>query len=164
MYCIEMINEKLFSEKEIFSTDNNKDYYDPFGRAVKVNSEYFDNNEGDTVSPEYYNNTKYIDNPFGTLENKHSSLSSSTRKAIFRYTAAFAATVLLALSIIVYKGTSASVLPFAFMNSAIVNENIAKPVEITKIEESKVPALKMLNHLRMFHLRIKRVLSMINLP
>lgn len=141
MYCIEMINEKLFSEKEIFNTDNNKDYYDPFGRVVQVNPEYFNNDEGGTFSPEYYNNTKYTDNPFGTLENKPSALTKSTRKTIFKYTAAFAAMVLLALSIIVYKGSSATVLPFAFMNSAIATDNLANPVEITKVEESNIPAL-----------------------
>lgn len=137
MYCIEMINEKLFSEKEIFNTDNNNDYYDPFGRIVRVNHEYFDNDEGESVSPGYYNNTKYKDNPFRTLENKPSELAKSSRKIIFKYTAAFAATVLLVLSVIIYKGTSATVLPFTFMKSAIVTDTEVKPVKIIKAEEAK---------------------------
>jgi hypothetical protein len=69
-------------------------------------------------------------------------LTKSTRKTIFKYTAAFAATVILALSIIIYKGTSATVLPFTFLNSAIVPENGFKPADISIIEESKIPHQK----------------------
>jgi hypothetical protein len=138
MYCIEMINEKLFFEKLGNTELINNEYKDPFGRIVRVNPEYFGNNEGETVSPEYYNNTKYVENPFGTFENKPSALSKSTGKTIFKYTAAFAATVILALSIIIYKGTTATELPFTFLNSAKVYENVFKPVDISKIEESKI--------------------------
>lgn len=141
MYCIEMINEKLLAEKENNTELKNKDYHDPFGRIVKVNPEYFNNEEGIIASPEYYNNTKYKDNPFDVLENT-SLLAKSTRKAINRYTVSFAAMVIISLSIIIYKGTTASIQPsLKEYSSAIVDNKITSP-ETKNTEDSEVSSQK----------------------
>ncbi|MFZ4592072.1 MAG: glycosyltransferase [Ignavibacteria bacterium] len=142
MYCIEMINEKMLAETENNSELKYKDYHDPFGRIVKVNPEYFDNDEGIIASPEYYNNTRYKDNPFESLEHKPSVLDASTRKAINSYTATFAAVVLLCLSVIIYKGTSAGSQPSLSGNTQVVADNVFKLAELSKVDESKISPSK----------------------
>ncbi|MEI7485081.1 MAG: glycosyltransferase, partial [Ignavibacteriota bacterium] len=142
MYCIEMINDKLLNQKENNSESSNKEFSDPFGRIVQVNPEYFNNDEGVAISPEYYNNTKYKDNPFESLEHKPSALAASTRKAINRYTASFAAIVLLCLSVIIYQGTSAGSQPSPSGNTLILADNIVKPAELSKIDVSNVTPSK----------------------
>jgi hypothetical protein len=142
MYCIEMINEKLFTEKVFHTEEFGKEYLDPFGRIVNVNPGYFDNDEGVTVSPEYYNNTKYKDNPFESLENIPSSLSNSTRKVIKIYTAAFAAVVILCLSIIIYKGSTAGNQTSEQKNSTVLVDNTLITVENQKTEDNKLSSSK----------------------
>ena len=140
MYCIEMINEKLSGSAE----NKNKEFFDPFGRVVSINPEYFGNDEGETVSPEYYNNTKYKDNPFRSLEDKPSSLSDSTRKVINSYTVSFAALVILSLSVIIYKGSTAGSRPSAQKNNPVLVNNIAevKPEVNTNTAVQKAPSTK----------------------
>jgi hypothetical protein len=146
MYCIEMINEKLFFEKLGNSELMNNEYKDPFGRVVQVNPEYFDNDEGVTIAPEYYNNTKYKDNPFESLEYKHALHSKSTRKVINTYTASFAALVIISLSIIIYKGSTAGISPSVLKNNTeLVNNELNNSninIETIKTEDTKVSSTK----------------------
>jgi len=142
MYCIEMINEKIITGKVMSGETMIKDFYDPFGRIVKVNPDYFNNEEANTASPEYYNNTKYKDNPFDTLEIMPSALAKSTGKAIKRYTAAFAVSVILCLSVIIYKGTAADAMPLSLKNIIKVNDVIHIPVETAKVVPLESPDTK----------------------
>ena len=103
MYCIEKQN----SERKNPAASKGK-FLDRFGREVSFEPSYFGNEEKQTAAPEYYNNTKYKDNPFDALTEKKPQAFSGTRKAILAYTFVFAITVLSAGGLFVYAGNSIS--------------------------------------------------------
>ncbi|MCE1163914.1 MAG: glycosyltransferase [Bacteroidetes bacterium] len=103
MYCIEKQN----SMKEAVSGLTNEDNFkDRFGRNVETTDEYFGNTEKHSGAAEYFNNTKYTENPFETLNEKPSSDISGTKRVILAYTAVFIIFVLSAGALFVYAGSS----------------------------------------------------------
>lgn len=103
MYCIEKQN----SEKKDPVLSSGK-YTDRFGREVSYNESYFGNTEKESAAAEYYNNTKYKDNPFDALTDKKAFAFKSVKKAILAYTIVFIIAVLSAGGLFVYAGNSIS--------------------------------------------------------
>jgi len=101
MYCIEKHN----FESKINRTSENLEYSDPFGRTVKFNPEYFDNEESVTAK-KYFNNTKYRDNPFEALEQKSGKVSGKIKKAVLSYSIVFLASIILTIFLFLYTGNN----------------------------------------------------------
>lgn len=103
MYCIEKHNCETISGK----VRDEVGYVDPFGRTVAITPDYFLNEEKVTET-EYYNNTRYKDNPFRALSDKQNKISKSENKLLITYSIAFTILIISTMGLFYY--TSSSVL------------------------------------------------------
>jgi len=98
MYCIEKQNNTAGEGRNAKVSE----YKDPFGRTVEINGSYFNNEEKETAI-EYFNNTKYKDNPFEALVDGAKTKSRKNKRAVISYTIIFATTVLITMGLLFYS-------------------------------------------------------------
>ena len=105
MYFIEKHN---FDTARLKTGLENTAYVDGFGRIVNLNNDYFKNEEEENIE-EYFNNTKYKDNPFESLEKKEKKYSN--KRIVMNFTIAFLVFVISLLGLVIYNVTSKEIDP-----------------------------------------------------
>ncbi len=106
IYFLEMQNEMLKNGKDSIKKSENKIFLDARGRKVKLHQEYFRNNEEIVPAQLYFNNTKYLDDPFKSLIRTNTVYKRSSQSVIKRYTMAFITFVAIGIGFLVYQGNT----------------------------------------------------------
>jgi hypothetical protein len=106
IYFLEMQNEMLKNGKDSIKKSENKIFLDARGRKVKLHQEYFRNNEEIVPAQLYFNNTKYLDDPFKSLIRTNTVYKRSSQSVIKRYTMAFVTFVAIGIGFLLYQGNT----------------------------------------------------------
>jgi len=103
MYYLEKSNFEILN-KDAKSPED--EFKDPWGRKIELGNKYFKNEDDEEKSLQYNNNTKYLDNPFISLDVSKAKFFKSTKDVIKNFTLVFLILLLTGIGFLIYKGNS----------------------------------------------------------
>ena len=103
MYYLEKSNFEILNKN---SKSPVEEFKDPWGRKIELGNKYFKNEDDEEKSLQYNNNTKYLDNPFISLDASKAKFFKSTKDVIRNFTLVFLILLLTGIGFLIYKGNS----------------------------------------------------------
>jgi hypothetical protein len=103
MYYLEKSNFEILNKNSGSSVD---EFKDPWGRKIELGNKYFKNEDDEEKALQYNNNTKYLDNPFMSLDVSKAKFFKSTKAIIINFTLVFLILLLTGIGFLIYKGNS----------------------------------------------------------